>query len=80
MFKEILNGWKNYISKSDVSEDIARNRAAICASCPQAKHGFLLTFIKDTLKEVEGTYCNACGCPLSAKIRSNDICPLKKWQ
>jgi hypothetical protein len=29
---------------------------------------------------VQGAYCNACGCPLSAKVRSNDICPEHKWQ
>jgi hypothetical protein len=80
MLKEILSGWKNYLSKSEVTETTARQRAAICAACPHAKQGKLLTFVKDTLKEVQGAYCNACGCPLSAKVRSNDICPEHKWQ
>ena len=79
MLKEILSGWKNYLSKSEVTEATAQQRAIICASCPNAKQGRLLTFVKDTLKEVQGAYCNACGCPLSAKVRSNDICPEHKW-
>ncbi|QYJ68929.1 hypothetical protein [Flavobacterium litorale] len=76
---KILSGWKNYLSKSEVTEAIATERAALCAACPHAKQGKLLAFVKDTLKEVEGAYCNQCGCPLSAKIRSNDICPINKW-
>ena len=77
--QHILNGWKNYLDKSEVTEATAKERAAICAACPHAKQGKLLAFIKDTLTDVEGTYCNACGCPLSAKVRSNDTCPKLKW-
>jgi hypothetical protein len=79
MIKDILTGWKNYLDKSEVVEEIAKERAAICAICPHAKQGKLLTFVRDTLKEVQGAYCNECGCPLSAKIRSSDICPKLKW-
>jgi hypothetical protein len=75
----ILAGWKNYIDKSGVTEAVAKNRAALCASCPHAKQGKLLAFIKDSLEEIEGAYCNICSCPLSAKVRSNDICPKNKW-
>ncbi|GGB84013.1 hypothetical protein GCM10007424_25020 [Flavobacterium suaedae] len=77
--RNILYGWKNYLDKNEVTEAVAKQRATICAACPHAKKGMLLTFVKDELKEVEGYYCNKCGCPLSAKIRSNDICPEKKW-
>lgn len=79
MINKILSGWKNYLNKSEVTEAVAKERAALCASCPHARQGKLLTFVKDNLKEVEGAYCSQCGCPLSAKIRSNDICPVKKW-
>jgi hypothetical protein len=79
MVENILTGWKNYLSRTEVTETIARQRAVICAFCPQLKQGRLLTFINDSLKEIEGTYCAACGCPLSAKVRSNDICPENKW-
>ena len=80
MLKEILNGWKNFLSKSEITEAVACHRAKICAACPHAKKGSLLTFIKDTLTEVQGAYCSICKCPLSAKVRSNDICPENKWQ
>jgi hypothetical protein len=79
MVKNILSGWKNFLTKSDVSENLAKKRAKSCAACPQARQGMLLAFIKDRLTEIEGAYCNICNCPLSAKVRSNDTCPLKKW-
>lgn len=79
MINNILTGWKNYLNKSEVTETKAANRAAVCAVCPHAKQGKILTFLNDHLNEIEGAYCNQCGCPLSTKIRSNDICPLNKW-
>ena len=79
MVNKILSGWKNYLSKSEVSEALAKDRAVICAACPNVQQGKLLTFLNDSLKEIEGTYCNTCKCPLSAKVRSNDICPIHKW-
>lgn len=63
MLKEILSGWKNYLDKSEVTEVVAKERAAICAACPSLRNGMLLAFIKDELKEVRGAYCNKCGCP-----------------
>lgn len=77
--KHLLNGWRNYLDKSEVSENTAKQRAAICAVCPNAKQGKLLAFIKDSLTEIEGHYCALCHCPLSAKVRSTDICPDNKW-
>ena len=77
--RNILSGWKNYLDKNEVTEAVAKQRAAICAVCTHATKGKLLAFVKDELKEVEGYYCGKCGCPLSAKVRSNDICPEKKW-
>ncbi|MCR5863066.1 hypothetical protein LRS05_13430 [Flavobacterium sp. J372] len=79
MINQILNGWKNFLDKSEVVEEVAKSRAKICAACASAKQGRLLAFIKDSLKEIEGAYCSICSCPLSAKIRSNDICPDNKW-
>lgn len=76
----MLGGWKNFIVKQEVSEATAKMRAFICEQCPKAKRGKLLTFIKDCLEEIEGYYCTACGCPLSAKLRSDDTCPEGKWE
>ena len=76
----ILNGWQNFIAKSEVSEKLAKERAAECAKCTHAKKGKLLAFIKDDLKEIEGYYCDLCKCPLSAKLRSElETCPLELW-
>ncbi|RYD77135.1 MAG: hypothetical protein EOP55_09965 [Sphingobacteriales bacterium] len=79
MISNILSGWKNYLDNTEIVESVAVERAGICANCPHAKQGRMLAFIKDTIKEIEGTYCNKCGCPLSPKVRSNDTCPTGKW-
>lgn len=79
MLSQILSGWKNFLDKTEVIEAVAQKRAAICSACPNAKQGKLLAFIKDKLTEIRGAYCSVCSCPLSAKVRSNDICPENKW-
>jgi hypothetical protein len=78
--KNILNGWQNFIAKSEVTEDLAVQRALNCVDCVELKKGGLLSFINDDLKEIQGHYCNICKCPLSAKLRSlNEKCPLNKF-
>ncbi len=76
---KILKAWANVIIKDDNVEQEAKRRAQICSKCEFAKHGKLLTFVKDELKEIEGLYCSDClGCPLIAKIRGDVIC--RKWK
>ena len=80
----ILNGWQNFLSKSEVTEQLAKERASKCKECEHAKHGTLTAFIKDDLVEVSGFVCMMCDsyikCPLSAKIRSEkETCPIQKW-
>lgn len=78
--EEILNGWENYLDKSEVVEKEAKRRASICSKCEYAKKGILTAFIKDKLTEIQGMYCSAClGCPLSAKVRSKGKCEKNKW-
>lgn len=78
--KNILNGWLNFIEKSEVTEEIAEKRAMHCAKCVECKEGKLLALIKDDLKEIEGFYCALCYCPISAKIRSElETCPKGLW-
>lgn len=78
--KNILNGWENFIEKSEVTESKAQERATHCSVCPNLKKGLLSAFINDKLTEIQGTYCNKCKCPTSAKIRSiNETCPINKW-
>jgi hypothetical protein len=77
---KILKGWKNFIVKSEVTEELAVQRALNCVDCVELKKGGLLSFINDDLKEIQGHYCNICKCPLSAKLRSKDEkCPLNKF-
>lgn len=76
----ILNGWENFLAKSEVVEKLAKERAEHCKLCPHAKEGLLTALINDKLTEIQGMYCDKCTCPLSAKIRSkNETCPLNKW-
>ena len=78
--EDILNGWQNFMSKSEVTEVMAKKRAEICLGCDSNIKSKLLIFVKDELKEIEGNKCNECQCPLSAKIRSvNENCDLNKW-
>jgi len=74
--KEILNAWQKVFS--GITSDEHRRRAKICMNCPASEHSFLLELVKDELKEIQGLKCGDCGCPLSPKIRSEDIC--YKWE
>lgn len=73
---QIFKGWFNFLTGLD---GLAKEKAKHCNECPNKKHGKLLEFIKDDLKEVEGFYCDICKCPLSAKLRSDDKCPLNHF-
>ena len=79
--KNILNGWENFLSKSEVTEKLASDRALECIGCEYAKHSKAIeVFVKDDFKEIEGYVCDLCKCPISAKIRSvNETCPISKW-
>ena len=77
----ILNGWSNFMKRSEVTELVAVSRATFCIDCPEAKYSKTIkALVKDDLKDIEGFVCNKCKCPLSAKLRSeNETCPLKHW-
>ena len=81
----ILNGWQNFLSKSEVTEQLAKERAEQCDKCEHANYSSTLeAFINDDLVQVKGFVCMMCDsyikCPLSAKIRSiNESCPIQKW-
>lgn len=81
----ILNGWQNFIAKSEVTELEAVERAKHCIDCKhKAFSKTLKAFVQDDLVQIEGYVCMKCEssikCPLSAKLRSeNETCPLSKW-
>lgn len=74
----IVKGWTSVLKGKTTEEH--KRRADICNTCENAVYKKYLDFIDDDLKEVKGFVCEACGgCPLIAKIRSNDNCPVDKW-
>jgi len=78
----IVNGWANLFIDDPVVEEIAMKRANICAKCPLAElaGGVYSVVVDNKTTQIQGMKCTACGCPLSAKVRSkNDYCPQGKW-
>ena len=66
-YDEILDGWTNWLFKNESVEEVAKERAEVCAKCPS---------------NVNNT-CKECGCPLFAKTRSmkeTNKCDLGKWE
>jgi hypothetical protein len=74
---KITKAWINVFKGMKTEEHIRKSK--ICGECPSKKYSKFVDFIDDELKEVKGFVCNECKCPLIAKIRSNDKCPLHKW-
>lgn len=78
---EIVNGWKNYIVDDPTSNELALERGLHCSDCEFKTFGKMLVMFKDySMNDIEGFYCKKCGCPLSAKLRSErSKCPINKW-
>lgn len=77
----IVDGWKHLAFPDQEVERIAMERAKICAGCPFAVESGLYGVVKDNkTSQIQGMKCAACGCALSAKIRSLDeYCPKGRW-
>lgn len=77
----IIDGFTNLAFPDAEVEDLAKKRAAICAECPLAvKTGVYSVIADKRTKHIQGMKCDACGCNLSAKVRSvKDYCPKGKW-
>lgn len=79
-YKHIVDGFSNYAFPNSRMENLAKTRASICSRCPFAKVDPMFAALKDkNLPSIQGYICDACGCNLSAKVRSNDFCPKGKW-
>ncbi len=72
----ILKAWVK-VYKGFTTEQ-HKSRAEICKKCPSAKYKTYLDFVNDELEDVKGFVCTDCGCPLVAKIRSEEKCD--KWE
>ena len=82
VLENIIAGWTNLVLYDAVVEKTALHRANICAQCPSAEFsgGIHTAVIDNRTTNIRGLKCTECGCPLSAKVRSNnDYCPLGKW-
>lgn len=82
ILSNIIDGWYNLLIPNQTSEELALQRAKICAHCPEAVMDTAVhTIVVDNkTKNVRGLKCGVCHCPLSAKVRSSqDRCPLGKW-
>jgi len=80
-YSSIVEGFANAAFPSEVIEETAKKRAAICAQCPFAMYSATMSkvIVDNKTKEIRGMYCDVCGCNLTAKIRSRDFCPRGKW-
>lgn len=78
-FKEIAGAWYNKFKHTEKQKELADKRFEICLECPSKK---------EVIKKKEwALICGECGCPLSAKIYTNNnylhedgSCPLNKWE
>lgn len=80
--KAIVSGFKNYKFPSKTMEELAKERAKICATCEYANpnHPFKKMIDDQRTEIINGMGCNICGCLLSAKVRQLFTdCPEKKW-
>lgn len=80
--KAIISGFKNFSFPTESIEKIAKERAVICAGCPESNpnHPFKKMIDDQSTIEIKGMGCNVCNCLLSAKVRQLfEGCPLKKW-
>ena len=80
-YNNIVDGFANHVFAEEWVEDMAKTRASICSRCPFAKHSTTMKkiVVDNRTKNIQGMYCEVCGCNLSAKVRSRDWCPKGKW-
>ncbi len=72
-FKEIFVAWKTLARPTEFQSKVAKDRLDVCIKCE---------FRKDIFEGKEwSSICGKCGCPLKAKIFSQEInpCPMGYW-
>lgn len=72
-FKEIFVAWKTYMKPTEFQAKVAKDRLDVCISCE---------FKKEIFEKSEwSAICGKCGCPLKAKIFSQETnpCPMGYW-
>ena len=72
-FKEIFKAWVTLSNPTERETQLANMRFSICEGCQ---------YKKEIIKKTEwALLCGKCGCPLKAKIFSQEIspCPMGYW-
>lgn len=75
--KNIIQGWSNLFLGLKTKE--AKKKAEICLECESIQHGKYEIIKDNKIQQIAGAMCGECKCPLSAKLRSDSVCPLKKF-
>ena len=73
-FKEIFSAWVSLSNPTEQQEKLAKARFSICEGCE---------YKKEILKtKTWSLVCGKCGCPIKAKVFSNQInpCPMGFWK
>ena len=83
-YNDIVDGFSYLVMTDPKVEEVAKRRASICSSCPQAsyigKHKSTI-LVNNKQHSYKSMKCNVCGCALAAKVRAmNDSCPIGLWQ
>lgn len=76
----IIEGWGNYLTKSEKIEALANERALKCVPCKFKKQSKVFGWVSDEIKEINASVCSLCDCPIAMKVRSkNEKCPIEEW-
>lgn len=72
-FQEIFTAWKVLYNPTEFQSKVASDRLNICVSCIYKREIFE--------KKEWSAVCGKCGCPLKAKVFSQEInpCPMGFW-
>lgn len=72
-FKEVFVAWKTLAKPTEFQAKVANDRLDVCIKCPHKKEIFE--------KKEWSAICGKCGCPLKAKIFSQEVnpCPMGYW-
>lgn len=66
-FVDIVSSWASLMRATKEQEERAVKRTEVCHSCELLK------------KSIAGDVCGKCGCPIRAKVFSDNGCPDMRW-
>lgn len=76
----IIEGWGNYLTKDQKTEELATERAIKCSTCQFNQKSKVFSWVSDEIEEINASVCVKCSCPIAMKVRSKkEKCPVGKW-